>query len=102
MDDRRKDYRAWDAQECGQERVSPREALPDDDLVFFLLDLVGKLEPVRGRRSLRVPAGGIDSRPGVFHRRQRIGSLRGLGLHQTPATNHLLGVCPSNAAPTRY
>jgi transposase len=44
MDDRRKNYRAWDAQECGQERVSPREALPGNDLVFFLLDLVGKLD----------------------------------------------------------
>jgi transposase len=44
MDDRRKNYRAWDAQECGQERVSPREALPEDDLVFFLLDLMGKLD----------------------------------------------------------
>jgi transposase len=44
MDDRRKKYRAWDAQECGQERVSPREALPEDDLVFFLLDIMGKLD----------------------------------------------------------
>jgi len=44
MDDRRKNYRAWDAQACGQERVSPREALPEDDLVFFLLDLMGKLD----------------------------------------------------------
>lgn len=44
MEDRRKNYRAWDAQECGQERVSPREALPEDDLVFFLLDLMGKLD----------------------------------------------------------
>ena len=44
MDDRRKNYRAWDAQECGQERVSPREALPEDDLVFFLLEIMGKLD----------------------------------------------------------
>jgi transposase len=38
MDDRRKNYRAWDAQKCCQERVSPRDVLPEDDLVFFLLD----------------------------------------------------------------
>jgi hypothetical protein len=38
MDDRRKNYRAWGAlqmQNC-QEPVSPRDALPEDDLVFFL------------------------------------------------------------------
>jgi len=40
MDDRRKKYRAWDAQQSSQEPVSPRDALPEDDLVFFLLDLV--------------------------------------------------------------
>jgi transposase len=44
MDDRRKNYRAWDAQKCCQERVSPREVLPEDDLVFFLLDLVPKID----------------------------------------------------------
>ncbi len=44
MDDRRKNYRAWDAQECCQERVSPREALPEDDLVFFLLDLIPQID----------------------------------------------------------
>jgi transposase len=43
MDDR-KNYRAWDAQQCGQERVSPREVLPEDDLVFFLLDLMPKID----------------------------------------------------------
>jgi len=44
MDDRRKNYRAWDAQSCGQQRVSPREVLPEDDLVFFLLDLMPKMD----------------------------------------------------------
>jgi transposase len=44
MDDRRKNYRAWDAQKCCQERVSPREVLPEDDLVFFLLDIMEKLD----------------------------------------------------------
>jgi len=43
MDDRRKNYRAWDAQKCCQERVSPREVLPEDDLSFFLLDLVPQI-----------------------------------------------------------
>jgi transposase len=43
MDDPRKHYRAWDAQECCQQRVSPREVLPEDDLVFFLLDLVPQI-----------------------------------------------------------
>jgi transposase len=44
MDDRRKKYRAWDAQHCSQEPVSPRDALPEDDLVFFLLDLIPAID----------------------------------------------------------
>jgi len=44
MDDRRKNYRAWDAQQSSQEPVSPRDALPEDDLVFFLLDLVPQMD----------------------------------------------------------
>ena len=41
---RRKNYRAWDAQQCSQEPVAPRDALPEDDLVFFLLDLVPQID----------------------------------------------------------
>jgi transposase len=44
MDDRRKNYRAWDARQGSQEPVSPRDALPEDDLVFFLLDLVPQMD----------------------------------------------------------
>ena len=44
MDDRHKTYRAWDAQQCSQEPVSPRDALPEDDLVFFLLDLIPQID----------------------------------------------------------
>lgn len=44
MDDRRKKYRAWDAEQCSQELVSPRDALPEDDLVFFLLDLIPQID----------------------------------------------------------
>ena len=44
MDDRRKNYRAWDAQQCSQEPVAPRDVLPEDDLVFFLLDLVPQID----------------------------------------------------------
>lgn len=44
MDDRRKNYRVWDADQSSQEPVSPRDALPEDDLVFFLLDLVPQLD----------------------------------------------------------
>jgi len=44
MDDRRKTYRAWDAQLGGQQSVSPRDVLPEDDLVFFLLDAVPQLD----------------------------------------------------------
>src|SRR6202162_5579305 len=44
MEDRRKNYRACDAQQSCQKPVSPREALPEDDLVFFLLDLIPQLD----------------------------------------------------------
>jgi transposase len=44
MDDRRKNYRPWDAEQGSQEPVSPRDALPEDDLVFFLLDLIPQLD----------------------------------------------------------
>ena len=44
MDDRRKNYREWDSERSIQEPVSPRDALPEDDLVFFLLDLIPQLD----------------------------------------------------------
>ncbi len=40
MDDHRKNYRTWDAEHNCHGAVSPREALPEDDLVFFLIDLI--------------------------------------------------------------
>jgi transposase len=44
MDGRRKNYRAWDPQQYGDDAISPREALPEDDLVFFLIDLIPQLD----------------------------------------------------------
>ncbi|MGA7500630.1 MAG: transposase [Isosphaeraceae bacterium] len=44
MDDRRKNYRAWGALQNCQEPVSPRDALPEDDLAFFLLDLIPQMD----------------------------------------------------------
>jgi transposase len=44
MDDRRKTYRAWDAQKGGQQQVSPCAVLPEADLVFFLLDLIPNMD----------------------------------------------------------
>ena len=44
MEDRRKNYRAWDAAEGSAKQVSPRQVLPEDDLVFFLLDLMPRLD----------------------------------------------------------
>ncbi len=44
MDDHRKNYRAWDAQQNCHDSISPRDALPDDDLVFFLLDLIPQID----------------------------------------------------------
>ncbi len=36
MGDRRKNYRVWDSQQDCQEPVSPRDALPEDDLVCLV------------------------------------------------------------------
>ena len=44
MDDQRKNYRAWDADEGSQKPVSPCDVLPSDDLVFFLLDTIPTLD----------------------------------------------------------
>ncbi len=44
MEDLRKNYRAWDAQQGSQQPVSPQEALPEDDLVFFLLDTIAHVD----------------------------------------------------------
>jgi transposase len=44
MDGRRKNYRAWDPQQNAHGAVSPRDALPEDDLVFFLIDLIPQLD----------------------------------------------------------
>jgi len=44
MGDRRKNYRGWDASAGSAQRVSPREVLPEDDLVFFLLDLLPRID----------------------------------------------------------
>jgi transposase len=43
MEGRRKNYRAWDPQQNGHDAISPRQALPEDDLVFFLIDLIPQL-----------------------------------------------------------
>ncbi len=44
MDDHRKNYRPWDAEQNCHGAVSPREALPEDDLVFFLIDLIPQID----------------------------------------------------------
>ena len=44
MEDRRKYYRPWDAQEGSELPVTPRDVLPEDDLAFFLLDLIPQLD----------------------------------------------------------
>lgn len=44
MDDRCKKFRDWNALEGRQEIVSPESVLPEDDLAFFLLDIVPHLD----------------------------------------------------------
>ena len=44
MDDHRKNYRLWDADQNCQAAVSPRAVLPEGDLVFFLIDLLPQID----------------------------------------------------------
>jgi transposase len=44
MDERRKHYKAWDSQQGSQQAIAPQQVLPEDDLVFFLLDTVPELD----------------------------------------------------------
>ena len=44
MEGQHKTYRAWDAQQNRHDSVSPRDALPENDLVFFLIDLIPQLD----------------------------------------------------------
>lgn len=44
MDGQGKRFRAWDALAGRQEIVSPETVLPEDDLVFFLLDAIPQLD----------------------------------------------------------
>jgi transposase len=43
MDENLKSFRGWDAQEGRRDAVRPADVLPEDDLVYFLLDLVPQL-----------------------------------------------------------
>jgi transposase len=44
MDDQLKRFREWDAMDGRQEIVSPETMLPEDDLVYFLLDTIPQLD----------------------------------------------------------
>ena len=44
MDGQRKNYRAWDPQQNCHDPIAPCEALPENDLVFFLIDLIPQLD----------------------------------------------------------
>ncbi|MGZ0171928.1 MAG: hypothetical protein ACKVHE_20485 [Planctomycetales bacterium] len=44
MDDLGKQFRYWDAMHGRSEIFSPEDALPEDDLVFFLLELIPQLD----------------------------------------------------------
>jgi transposase len=41
---RRKKYRPWDPEAYARQSLSPADRLPEDDLVFFLLDVVPQLD----------------------------------------------------------
>jgi transposase len=41
---RRKKYRRWDPEAYARQSLSPADRLPEDDLVFFLLDVVPQLD----------------------------------------------------------
>ena len=44
MEDRREQFRAWDGMDGRRGIFCPEESVPQDDLVFFLLDLIPQLD----------------------------------------------------------
>ena len=44
MDDSRKTFRPWKPQDYAQQPLIPAEVLPEDDLVFFLIELIPQLD----------------------------------------------------------
>jgi hypothetical protein len=44
MEDRRKNYRHWDFEQNRERSVSPQVASPENDLVFFVSDLIRQLD----------------------------------------------------------
>ena len=80
MDDRRKNYRAWDAQQNSHDSISPRDALPEGDLVFFLLDLIPQID--------------LTHREGLARVRPRNKLFR-VGQEQS-----FLPCCPASGSPT--
>ena len=56
---RRKKYRAWNPEAYAHQPLSPADRLPEDDLVFFLLDVVPQLDLDAFYESLRTG----DTRP---------------------------------------
>ena len=51
--DSRKTFRAWKPESYAHRPLTPAEILPEDDLVFFLIELVPQLRPGRLLRLLR-------------------------------------------------
>ena len=44
MDDRRKTYRPWNPHDGRQRAYVPAEVLPEDDLVFFLMEAITQMD----------------------------------------------------------
>jgi hypothetical protein len=62
---RRKTYRAWDAQQNAHDPISPRDALPENDLVFFLLDLIPQLDLTPFHQYYTLTRNDVRSPPGA-------------------------------------
>ena len=44
MDDRQKTFRAWDPNKGRQQAYVPQDVLPEDDLVFFVMDVIPQMD----------------------------------------------------------
>src|SRR4051812_48378728 len=60
---KRKTYRPWDSPEFASHPYTPAEQLPEDDLVFFLLDVVPQLDLSRLYASYEVETRGAPPYP---------------------------------------
>jgi hypothetical protein len=59
MDDRQKTFRAWDPNKGRQQAYVPQDVLPEDDLVFFVMDVIPQMDSLRSMSTTSANCGAL-------------------------------------------